>query len=31
MLHYAIIFFVINFGMPRYSMYLERRLARDHR
>jgi len=27
----AIIFFVINFGMSRYSMYLERRLKTDHR
>ena len=27
----GIIFFVICFGMSRYSMYLERRLARDHR
>ena len=25
------IFFIICFGMSRYSMYLERRLARDHR
>ena len=25
------IFFLICFGMSRYSMYLERRLARDHR
>ena len=25
------IFFVICFGMSRYSMYLERRLKRDHR
>lgn len=27
----AIIFFIINFSMSRYSMYLERRLKRDHR
>lgn len=25
------IFFIINFGMSRYSMYLERKLKRDHR
>ena len=25
------IFFIFNFSMSRYSMYLERRLARDHR
>ncbi|SEO11316.1 L-glutamine ABC transporter membrane protein /L-glutamate ABC transporter membrane protein /L-aspartate ABC transporter membrane protein /L-asparagine ABC transporter membrane protein [Paracoccus alcaliphilus] len=27
----GVIFFIICFGMSRYSMYLERRLARDHR
>ena len=27
----GVIFFLICFGMSRYSMYLERRLARDHR
>lgn len=27
----GVIFFVICFGMSRYSMYLERRLKRDHR
>ena len=27
----GIIFFIICFGMSRYSMYLERRLKRDHR
>lgn len=25
------IFFILNFGMSRYSMYLERKLKRDHR
>ncbi len=25
------IFFILCFGMSRYSMYLERRLKRDHR
>lgn len=27
----AIIFFIFNFSMSRYSMYLERKLKRDHR
>lgn len=27
----AVIFFIINFSMSRYSMYLENRLKRDHR
>jgi general L-amino acid transport system permease protein len=27
----AAIFFIFNFSMSRYSMYLERKLKRDHR
>ena len=27
----GLIFFILCFGMSRYSMYLERRLKRDHR